>query len=138
MNGANDPLMTLNHEAKAAPSGFEPKADKRILSLDGIRAASVLLVLFFHGALPPFKNGYVGVDIFFVLSGFLITTVLLNEFWRDKTVSMINFYRRRALRLGPALAVMCLAFFIYAASLLPNLGQRWHETTEALLYVSNW
>jgi len=125
-------------EAKAGPASFDLRADNRISSLDGIRAVSVLLVLFFHGALPPFKNGYVGVDIFFVLSGFLITKILLNEFGRDNTVSMINFYRRRALRLGPALVMMCVAFSIYAVALLPNLGQRLRETTEALLYVSNW
>src|SRR5258707_14914511 len=78
-------------------------------ALDGLRGVAILLVLGRHAFTTPVGGGY-GVDLFFVLSGFLITALLLEE--RDKTgqVSLNGFYRRRARRLFPALAVMLTAF----------------------------
>jgi len=68
---------------------------------------AVVLVLLFHAGLPFVSGGYVGVDVFFVLSGFLITGLLVREFERTGTVSLASFYARRARRLLPAAAV-CL------------------------------
>src|SRR5689334_3153109 len=76
--------------------------------LDGLRGIAVLIVMFYHLAyLEPglreySKGGFLGVDIFFVLSGFLITSTLLAERDRDQTISLIRFYARRTLRLMPA------------------------------------
>ena len=81
--------------------------------LDGIRAFAVLAVIAFHSALKPATGGWLGVDIFFVLSGYLITTVLLREHDRSGSVSLRDFWVRRLLRLYPALLVMLVlgAFF---------------------------
>lgn len=75
--------------------------------IDGLRAVAVLSVIFFHAGLKSFKGGYVGVDIFFVISGYLITSILLAEFEQSK-FSILNFYERRARRIMPAL------FFVMA------------------------
>jgi peptidoglycan/LPS O-acetylase OafA/YrhL len=70
---------------------------------DGLRAVAVLLVIGYHAGLSPVRRGGVGVDVFFTLSGFLITTVLLEEYVRRRTFSLRRFYFRRVLRLYPAL-----------------------------------
>ena len=73
--------------------------------IDGLRAVAVVPVIFFHAGLPPFSGGFVGVDVFFVISGYLITRILQRELERDK-FSLIAFYERRARRIVPALFVV--------------------------------
>lgn len=76
--------------------------------IDGLRALAIIPVILFHAGLPGFSGGYVGVDIFFVISGYLITTILISEL-SDGTYSIINFYDRRARRILPALFFMLMA-----------------------------
>lgn len=73
--------------------------------IDGLRAVAVLPVILFHAGVPFIPGGFVGVDVFFVISGFLITTILINDL-EDKTYSLAGFYERRARRILPALFVM--------------------------------
>lgn len=70
--------------------------------IDGLRALAVMSVIFFHAGFNLFKGGYVGVDVFFVISGFLITSIILNEV-ENNNFSILNFYERRARRILPAL-----------------------------------
>ena len=105
-------------------------------SLDGLRTVAVGIVLAAHGGVPYFRSGGTGVDIFFVLSGFLITTILSTEWTRTGAISFRNFYARRFLRLAPALVLTC-AFV--------GVGMVWLEgrfpgTEIALVlsYTSNW
>ncbi len=88
--------------------------------IDGLRAIAVTLVVLHHVGVGFVKGGYIGVDIFFVISGYLITGILLREM-EAGSFSVLNFYRRRARRIFPALAVV-FAFSSLAASLLlfPN------------------
>lgn len=82
--------------------------------LDGIRAAAILAVMAYHSTIGVFAGGWLGVDVFFVLSGFLITTLLLQEFDRTGRISWARFYGRRALRLYPALiAVVAVGLIFY-------------------------
>ena len=76
--------------------------------IDGLRALAVLPVIFFHAGFEWFGGGFVGVDVFFVISGYLITTIIISEM-ADKKFSIVNFYERRARRILPAL------FFVMAA-----------------------
>ena len=105
--------------------------------LDGIRGVGALAVVIFHAALGIAVNGYAGVDVFFALSGFLITTLLLGEHARNGRVSLARFYARRVLRLYPALVATCALVLGLAlvggavTTVLPAIGS-------ALLYVSNW
>lgn len=97
-----------------APTGT-PSTRRNWPALDGMRAVSILLVMGVHAQLPHVQGGVVGVDVFFVLSGFLITSLLIGEWEKRGKVSLSNFYARRALRLFPALGVaIVLALFIIA------------------------
>ncbi|BBI46067.1 acyltransferase [Pseudomonas syringae pv. actinidiae] len=75
--------------------------------IDGLRALAVVPVILFHAGLPLFSGGFVGGDIFFVISGYLITSIILAE-KINGTFSLINFYERRARRILPALFVVML------------------------------
>lgn len=107
--------------------------------LDGVRAFAVVAVLLSHAQVPFTSGGGVGVDIFFVLSGFLITSLLLEEFADSGTISLRRFYIRRARRLLPALIVVA------AVSAVAFLVVRPYKTPDtmagigaSLVYASSW
>ncbi len=104
--------------------------------LDGIRGLAVVAVMIVHMKIPYLQWGYLGVDVFFTLSGFLITTILVQEWVETGTINFRNFYARRALRLLPALSLLLIA------TLLPlnpvALPQRLKAAGIALFYSSNW
>lgn len=106
--------------------------------LDGLRGIAILLVLAFHLGIVP--GGFLGVDLFFVLSGFLITRLLLEEWQETGTISFRRFYLRRALRLLPALAVMILAceLYTYCFRTFEEWRSLHHEALVAACYLSNW
>ena len=83
--------------------------------LDGIRALAVLGVRLYHADLTWITGGYLGVDVFFVLSGFLITSLILEEFDRSGRIAFAKFYLGRARRLLPALVLMLAAVAVAAA-----------------------
>lgn len=93
-----------------------------IPALDGLRAVAVGLVLFSHAGVPGFREGGVGVDIFFVLSGYLITGVLTREIAQTGTLDLLAFYLRRLKRLTPALLILAVAYLMVAPAV-------WHERT---------
>jgi peptidoglycan/LPS O-acetylase OafA/YrhL len=112
---------------------------KRVPSLDGLRAISILLVVAGHlarsGHAPQiFWDCYaeIGVRIFFVISGYLITGILLIEHDRTSTISLREFYIRRAFRIFPAALVFLLMVFVFYWHQL-----RWFDMAAALLYVAN-
>jgi peptidoglycan/LPS O-acetylase OafA/YrhL len=85
-----------------------------------LRALAILLVFCFHARVPGFNGGFIGVDLFFVLSGYLITSVLREEIGRTGGISLVGFYRNRALRLWPALILMLCAYLAFAPLLWPG------------------
>lgn len=85
--------------------------------IDGLRALAVLPVILFHAGFESFSGGFVGVDVFFVISGYLITTIILAELEQGK-FSIVNFYERRARRILPALFVVMLFCIPFAWFLL--------------------
>jgi peptidoglycan/LPS O-acetylase OafA/YrhL len=86
--------------------------------IEGMRAIAVTLVLLFHGYRHPFTGGFVGVDVFFVISGFLITSLLLREQTRSGRISVLGFYARRARRILPASALLVVATVVATYCLL--------------------
>src|SRR5215469_9346411 len=114
--------------------------------LNGVRGIAILLVIGNH--LPLRNNsthsllpgGFVGVDLFFALSGFLITTLLLQEFDNTGSISLRKFYLRRALRLGPALVAFLMVFCALSFALYGHAQARGNclNALIALFYVSNW
>lgn len=106
--------------------------------IDGLRAVAVLPVLLFHARIPGFRGGYIGVDVFFVISGFLITTLILQDLQAGR-FSLRDFYIRRARRILPALFVMLLVVVPFGwawmvPSQLADLG--WH-LAGTLAFVAN-
>jgi len=120
-----------------------PPASERtryVPQLDGIRAIAVLLVVLFHLNISLFRAGYVGVDIFFVVSGFLITTLVVEERQRSGRISLSAFWARRARRLLPALIVLLITVSL-AAGLTGTASRRAGLRGDVLAttaYVANW
>jgi peptidoglycan/LPS O-acetylase OafA/YrhL len=81
--------------------------------IDGLRALAVIPVILYHADFKPFSGGYIGVDIFFVISGYLITSVILSE-QKKSSFSLISFYERRTRRIFPALFVVMFACLPFA------------------------
>lgn len=108
--------------------------------LDGLRGAAILSVMAFHAGAPFLKGGFIGVDIFFVLSGFLITSLLASEYDRYGSVSLKNFYMKRVLRLAPALILLLLAFCLASFMFLSNQKaiSNYVDSIISLFYLSNW
>ncbi|MEQ6903679.1 acyltransferase, partial [Nocardioides sp. YIM 152588] len=107
--------------------------------LDGIRALAVLAVVGFHLGWSGFDGGLLGVGVFFTLSGFLITRILLSSYRRTGTLELRRFWVHRARRLLPALLVMVGVVLAATALVRPGtVGERWAEARAALLYVANW
>jgi peptidoglycan/LPS O-acetylase OafA/YrhL len=107
--------------------------------VEGLRGIAVLLVVAFHAQVPLLRGGFQGVDIFFVLSGYLITALLLRELEMNGTLDLIGFYARRARRLLPA-SVLVVAFTVVTGTVLlsPIEQIRYSKTALATtLYVSN-
>ena len=101
--------------------------------IDGLRALAVVPVIFYHAGFELFSGGYVGVDVFFVISGYLITTILVNDIENDK-FSIVNFYERRARRILPALFFVMLLCMPFAWMwLFPN---QLNEFSRSLIAVS--
>ena len=108
--------------------------------IDGLRAVAAILVVLFHADMPGFDNGFVGVDVFFVLSGFLITSLLLRERLRTNSISLWGFYARRARRLFPAaLLVLIVTAVLYQLWATPlEVATNRSGFAFASIYVSNW
>lgn len=107
--------------------------------IDGLRALAVIPVLLFHTGIPFLTGGYLGVDVFFVISGFLITKIIIDEI-HSKQFSILNFYERRARRILPALFVVFLttALFLPLFSTSPNTLTNFGESAISVsLFASN-
>jgi peptidoglycan/LPS O-acetylase OafA/YrhL len=113
--------------------------DRRIRPLDGIRALAVLAVLATHAGIPFLPGGFVGVDVFFVLSGFLITSLLFDELVLAGRIDLGRFWTRRARRLLPAALVMIVAVVAARPLFVPDsvVGLR-GDAIAAALWSANW
>src|SRR3954452_14271596 len=117
--------------ARGVRLGYRPE-------LDGLRAVAVVAVVAYH-FFGRFQGGFLGVDLFFLLSGFLITRLLLEERHRVGHIRLGRFYARRAARLLPALSLVCAVTLLVAATGLgPSVGDVLRAIGLALGYVLNW
>ncbi|MPT49216.1 MAG: acyltransferase [Sphingobium sp.] len=106
--------------------------------IDGLRSIAVIPIVLFHAGISAMSGGFIGVDIFFVISGYLITSIIVREMNEDR-FSIVEFYRRRVVRIFPALIFMLLAVllagtFIMLPQELSGLG---HSAIAAMLFAAN-
>lgn len=108
--------------------------------IEGLRAVAVIAVVLYHAGIPGIAGGYIGVDVFFVISGFLITGLLLREVRATETVALGRFYAARARRLLPAAATVGIVTAVVAAVVLPPLQARrvFADGIASMLYVGNY
>ncbi|MGI8755491.1 MAG: acyltransferase family protein, partial [Acidimicrobiales bacterium] len=140
VHAAAEPDHAPSDVGDAAP---RPARFSHVPALDGLRGAAVAAVLLYHGSLLSrtwLAGGYLGVDLFFVLSGFLITSLLLVEFANEGRVDLLAFWGRRFRRLVPALLVVLVGVALYAVLFARrvDLGQIRRDGLATLLYVANW
>jgi peptidoglycan/LPS O-acetylase OafA/YrhL len=109
-------------------------------SLDGIRGVAILFVVLVHDGIIRDTFGFIGINTFFVLSGFLITCLLVEEWDMSNDIRFREFYVRRALRLLPALLIMLIAFVVFAFFFDPRRKaiREFYEALRALFYFTNW
>ena len=130
MDARSGPAATYPH---GVPWSYRP-------ALDGLRTVAVYAVLMFHTGHPWALGGFVGVDLFFVLSGFLVTSVLLSEIDRTGTLKVGMFYARRVRRLLPAAVVAIVAtcaVFVLISPVTDRVDLV-NDAQSALLWVANW
>ena len=107
--------------------------------LDGLRAIAVAAVFLYHARIDWLPGGFLGVDLFFVLSGYLITSLLLVEWEARNRIDLLRFWLRRARRLLPALVVVVLASLVLASIFArQDLGHTRSDALSSLLYYTNW
>ena len=139
-------LLSLSHndemsaERRGGPASPASRGLAYVPALDGVRALAIVLVLFYHGGWSWAQGGFIGVDVFFVLSGFLITTLLVHEFRGSGRIALARFWRRRALRLFPALLATLMLVGAYAAFVASSdtLGSLRADMLATLFYFANW
>ena len=108
-------------------------------ALDGLRGVAIFLVVLSHAHVPLFAGAFLGVDLFFVLSGFLITSLLLMELRQGKgRLQYWRFYRRRFFRLMPALALFLATYCLVAPLLWPGLDDINQDALVSLLYLADY
>ena len=135
--------MTVRQEAVASgPRRVERRTSRKGFRPDivGLRAVAVIAVVLYHAGIPGFGGGFIGVDVFFVISGFLITGLLWREVATTNTVALGRFYGARARRLLPAAATVGIATALVVAVVLPPLQARsvFLDGIACALYAGNY
>lgn len=135
MTVRQEPVASSPHHAERRVSrkGFRP-------DIEGLRAVAVIAVVAYHAGIPGATGGYIGVDVFFVISGFLITGLLWREVTATNTIGLGRFYAARARRLLPAAATVGVLTAIGAAAVLPPLQARsvFLDGIASALYAGNY
>ncbi len=138
-NAHLDPLDPSVPQKPSSTAPLPSSSERYRPDIEGLRAIAILLIVAYHAGLPGFSGGFIGVDVFFVISGFLITRNLLDESTVRGTIRFREFWARRIRRLVPALAIMIVAtlafsYFIFAPFDTLNIAK---QGGASALYVSN-
>jgi peptidoglycan/LPS O-acetylase OafA/YrhL len=131
-----------SHAHEDAPNEVETPSKTRhsyLPGLDGLRAVAVMAVLFYHAEVAWMPGGFLGVEVFFVISGYLITGLLIAEWRRTGGIKLGQFWLRRARRLLPAVFALLIAVLTFAVIFLPDeVASLRYDALAAAFYVSNW
>lgn len=128
--------LKLAHRPTSAPRllGVHP-------ALTGLRGMVMVLIFLFHCNVPGFSGAFVNLELFFALSGFLITALLLQEFKNHAAIDLKAFYIRRFLRLGPALLFFLVCYLLFCYNYYKDSETRIHQLQDVLIvlfYSANW
>lgn len=127
------------NSAQLAPQPLAPGAIRRAPALDGLRGIAVLAVVVYHLFGNVLRGGYLGVDIFFVLSGFLITSLLVREFGATGRISLAEFWKRRVRRIVPAAVTVLLVCTAVAGMIGGDTAVKLpQQFFTSLVFVNNW
>lgn len=130
--------MSVRGTSRARPDAA-PARLAYLPGLDGLRAIAVVAVIVYHANHRWLEGGYLGVEVFFVISGYLITLLLLHEQRRTGTIRLGQFWARRARRLLPALFMVMTLVVVYVAAFYPEAREQSRgDVIAGLFYVSNW
>ena len=148
LSPAQEVFLVLTHASlsgpnQAAPMPSTPPARPHFAlaynpALDGLRGVAILLVILSHAHAPLFEGAFYGVDLFFVLSGYLITSLLLQELDRTDRINYWRFYRRRLYRLMPALLFFLAAYCLLAPRLWPGIDDVYSDALVSALYLADY
>ena len=132
-------MSTATRELAVSTGGVKPTSKFR-LDIEGLRAIAVVFVVVWHAGVTQLPGGFVGVDVFFVISGFLMTGILYRELGSSGRVQFGDFFARRVKRLLPASSLTLLVTLIAAWIVLPTsrVVQIAYDSIAAALYVVNW
>ncbi|QIO88471.1 acyltransferase [Stenotrophomonas rhizophila] len=111
---------------------------KYVAGLDGLRAIAMLVVLAFHARVSGMEGGYLSVDLFFVLSGYLITRILAEQHSVTGRIALGDFYVRRLRRLYPALLFFLAAYLVFAPLAFPKMEHHVRDAAVAAVYLSDY
>jgi peptidoglycan/LPS O-acetylase OafA/YrhL len=135
LTAAPDAPLVRPDESPAKPTRLNYRPD-----IDGIRGTAAIMVMGFHAGVPGFEGSYIGLDLFFVVSGFVITNLLLGEFNKTGRIKWSAFYARRARRLIPAKATMLIGVLLLSLFVLTPTGSQQETAKSAAAaagFVSN-
>jgi peptidoglycan/LPS O-acetylase OafA/YrhL len=137
---ARPPLVTLRKHSDSPSTDSAPRPGARRADIQGLRCVAVVLVMLYHAGVPQVPGGFVGVDVFFVISGFLITAILTRRIERTGRVGMLDFYANRARRLLPAafLAIAATAALAWLVLPITRRTEIGHDALASAGYVENW
>ncbi|HET6875274.1 MAG TPA: acyltransferase family protein [Acidimicrobiales bacterium] len=131
--------MTITAARRPASESARPTALRQLPGLDGLRAIAVVAVIVYHLDTSWLPGGYLGVDLFFVISGYLITALLLSEEARTGGIRLSRFWLRRARRLLPALGILLFVVVVLAALFGRDaLGRLQLDLPASIFYLMNW
>ncbi len=132
-------VIDLRDGRRPSATPAPPDRLRYLPALDGLRAVAVLGVLLYHADVSWMPGGFLGVDVFFVLSGYLITTLLLEASARMGRPDLKRFYIRRARRLLPAMLAVLIGSTVLVLTIAPDeAGNQQRDLPAALTYVTNW
>ncbi len=119
----------MTHSSRKSPAKYRP-------DIDGLRAIAIIAVVFYHAGFPGFGGGFVGVDVFFVISGFLITALLFKEAVATGRLSLSAFYARRVRRLMPAALIVVAVTMLLGAFVMPPASDEQRSLARSAMAVA--
>ena len=119
----------MTQPSQKTPTKYRP-------DIDGLRAIAIIAVVFYHAGFPGFPGGFVGVDVFFVISGFLITALLFNEAAATGRLGLSAFYARRVRRLLPAALIVVAVSLLLGAFVMPPASDEQRSLARSAMAVA--